>query len=129
MQNPLEVTFHDLQHNDNIEEIIQEKFEKLKSISPDITKCHIILEKLSKHHQSGNTACARLDIKIPHFEDIIISEKCDETEASLSHTVIKIFKRGKGLVREEIKRRHDKHRNSKEVILEKPTDEFDEDDF
>ena len=45
MQNPLQVTFHDMKHNKDIEATIAERFEKLKIWSPDITKCHVIIEK------------------------------------------------------------------------------------
>ena len=114
MQNPLEITFHDMQHNANIETVIREKFEKLKVISPNITKCHVVLEKLSKHHQSANTSCARLDLKVPHFDDIFINEKCIEGEAPLIKAVNKIFKRGQLLLREKKKkRRQDSHRSTR----------------
>ena len=67
MQNPLEITFRNLTNNPKIETLILEKFENVKKISPDVTKCHVILEKLSKHHQSANTSCVRLDLKVPHI--------------------------------------------------------------
>ncbi|MCA9399378.1 MAG: HPF/RaiA family ribosome-associated protein, partial [Candidatus Omnitrophica bacterium] len=110
MQNPLEITFHNTKQNSEIETVIQEKFEKLKQISPDLTKCHIVLEKLSKHHQTANTACARLDLKVPHISDIVISEKCNEDEESLKSAVIKVFKRSQAILREEKKHRRDRNR-------------------
>ncbi len=129
MQNPLEITFHDMHQNATIETIIQEKFEKIKTISPDVTKCHVSLEKLSKHHQSGNTSCARLDLKVPHFEDIFINEKCVEGEGPLITAVNKIFKRGQILLREEIKRRQDSHRVARpgKYSVEEKIEEDDED--
>ncbi len=105
MQNPLQVTFHDMPHNEEIEIIIAEKFEKLKIVSPDIIKCHVVVEKLSKHHQKANMACARLDLKVSHFDDIVINERCADDEAALKTAVLKIFKRGQVLVREGLKRR------------------------
>jgi len=113
MQNPLEITFHNIEHNDKIQETILHKFEKIKAVSSDITKCHVIIEKLSKHHQSANKSCVRLDLKVPHISDIVISEKCTESEADLSSTVIKVFKRAKSLLREEIGRIRANHRQPK----------------
>ena len=104
MQNPLEITFHNIDHNSKIENLILEKFENVKKISSVITKCHVTIERLSSHHQSANRSCVRLDVKVPHFTDIIISEKCSEDEASLLTTVIKVFKRAKSLLREEVAR-------------------------
>lgn len=109
MQNPLEITFHDINHNPKIEALIQEKFQKVQTIAPDVTKVHVVLEKLSKHHQKANTACVRLDIKVPHLDDIFVSEKCSEEEADLIKNVIKSFKHAKHHLREEIRRR--RHRN------------------
>jgi len=118
MQNPLEITFKDMDPREKLEEVIQDKFEKLKSVSPDITKCRVVLEKLSKNHKTSNTVCVRLDLKIPHFDDIVVSEKCGEDDASLTRTIIKVFKREKGLIREKIKYRQDQHRIPKEDVFE-----------
>jgi ribosome-associated translation inhibitor RaiA len=126
MQNPLQVTFHDLSHNEEIETIIEEKFAKLKIVSPDITKCHVVLEKLSKHHQKANTACARLDLKMAHFEDIVMSEKCTEETASLKTAVLKIFKRSLALVREGLKRRQNNKRAPMPLTLSIQTPEEDD---
>jgi len=112
MQNPLEITFRNMDLNEKIETLIHEKFENVKIISPDVTKCHIILEKLSKHHQSANRSCVRLDLKVPHINDIIVAEKCNEDEASMLSTVIKVFKRSKALLREEVTRIRDRKRVS-----------------
>lgn len=126
MKNPLEITFHNMNHIDEIEEIIQEKFEKVKVISPDVTKCHIILEKLSRHHQSANKSSVRLDIKVPHINDIVVSEKCTEDANELKTTVLKVFKRGKTLLREEVAKRRDKARHPKPDDLLEPPDAEDE---
>ena len=54
MQNPLEITFHDIPHSKNIEEIIIQKLDKIKKMNGTVLKCHVVLEKLSQHHQKGN---------------------------------------------------------------------------
>ena len=128
MQNPLEITFHNIEHNDKVEETILSKFEKIKAVSKDITKCHIIVEKLSNHHQSANKSCVRLDLKVPHISDIVVCEKCTEDEADLSTTVIKVFKRAKSLLREEVSRIRSNQRKPKDVNLEAEPDE-DEDEL
>jgi ribosome-associated translation inhibitor RaiA len=112
MQNPLQVSYHGLGHDKKIEALIDEKFEKLQAISPNITKCHVVLERLSKHHQKANPACARLDLKISHFDDIVISEKCADNSTSLQSAVLKIFKNALTIVREQVKYRQDKKRTA-----------------
>jgi|CXWL01.1.fsa_nt_gi ribosome-associated translation inhibitor RaiA len=110
MRNPLQVSFHDLQHSAEIETFIEEKFEKVKAESPDVTKCHVVLEKLSKHHQKGNMACVRLDLKISHFEDIVVTENCLADKTMLKSAVIKVFKQGVDLARQYKKHRLEKKR-------------------
>ena len=105
MKNPLQITFHDRSHNPEIEELIREKFEKIKFEYPSVTKCHVILEKQSKHHQKANLACARLDLKVSRFEDIVVTEKCLEDTASMKSAVLKVFKQGLDMVRKQKKRR------------------------
>ncbi len=117
MQNPLEITFHDLVRSEKLETLIQEKFEKLIKIRPDITKCHVFFEKQSKHHQKANSTIVRLDLKAPHLQDIVVSEKCDADVATMKTTVIKVFKRSQDLLLEKIKY----HRDLKRAGLQKDT--------
>jgi len=115
MQNPLEITFHDTRHSPEIEQLIREKFEKIKGMSPDISKCHVIVEKLSKHHKTGNTACVRMDLKVPHFSDIVVAEKCTEDEISMMAAANKVLKRGAMLMRKEINHRREGHRTPRDT--------------
>jgi ribosome-associated translation inhibitor RaiA len=110
MRNPLQVTFHDLQHSEEIETLIEEKFEKVKAETPDVTKCHVVLEKLSKHHQKGNMACVRLDLKVSRFEDIVVTENCLADKAMLKSAILKVFKQGVDLARQHKKHRLEKKR-------------------
>ena len=67
MQNPLEITFHDINPNPDLENLVRDKFEKITHITSKVTKCHIILEKLSKHHNTANACCVRMDLKDSTF--------------------------------------------------------------
>ncbi len=125
MQNPLEITFHDLVRNEKIEQLIVDKFAKLTKIRPDITKCHVFFEKQSKHHQKANSTIVRLDLKVPHLQDIVVSEKCDEDVATMKTTVIKVFKRSQDLLLEKIKYYRDLNRGG---IKENTAIDSDEDE-
>ena len=107
MKNPLLITFHDMHHNTEIEALIREKFEKIRFEYPDVTKCHVVLEKQSKHHQKANLACARLDLKVSRFEDIVVTEKCLDDTVSINSAVLKVFKQGLDMARKHKKRRLD----------------------
>lgn len=124
MQNPLEVTFHDLIRDESIEQLIEEKFMKLIKIRPDITKCHVFFEKQSKHHQKANSTIVRLDLKVPHFQDIVVSEQCSEDTAAIKTTVIKTFKRSQDLLLERIKYHRDLQRvDRKEMVAGNESEE------
>ena len=110
MQNPLLVTFHDIHHNGEIETLIKEKFSRVLNENPDVTKCHVVLEKQSKHHQKANMAHVRLDLKISHYEDIVVTEKCFEELVALKSAVSKAFKQALDLARKHKKRRLDHKR-------------------
>lgn len=127
MQNPLEITFHDLVRNEKLEALIKEKFEKLVKVRPDITKCHVFFEKQSKHHQKANRTIVRLDLKAPHLQDIVVSEKCDEDVAAMKTTVIKVFKRSQDLLLEKIKYHRDIKRSGLKETVAVDSDE-DEDE-
>jgi len=127
MQNPLQITFHGMSHNTDLEGVIREKFEKVKAVSPDVIKCHVTLEKLSRHHQKANTACIRFDLKVSHFEDIVLTEKCLEDIASLKSTVLKVFKHGIDLAHKR-KKRHLDHKRVPLGDLQAIEPRVDEDD-
>ncbi len=110
MQNPLQTIFHDIPHNGNIEALIQEKFEKVLEENPGVTKCHVVFEKLSNHHNKANMACVRLDLKVSRLEDIVVREECFEDAHSLTSAILKVFKRGLELSRKHKKRRLDNKR-------------------
>ncbi len=116
MNNPLQITFHDIHHNGEVEALIREKFEKVITESPDVTKCHVTIEKQSKHHKQGNEISVRMDLKIAHFEDIVVNEGCIEDTVSLKSAVSTVFKQGIDLARE-----HKKYRlEQKRVPVELP---------
>ena len=104
MNNPLEVSFRGIPQSQLVESVIQEKFEKVKRINKDIIKCHVVMEKLSNHHQKGNAYCVRLDLRLPHFSDIVVSEDSKEGEVLLASAVRETFKKAQSLMREQLER-------------------------
>ncbi len=82
---------------------------------------------MSKNHHKGNTACARLDLKVSHFDDIVITEKCQEDLGSLKSAVLKVLKGGLILVREEVKHRKElKRTGGRDSVIREEEDIEDE---
>lgn len=127
MHNPLHITLHDLNHNEDIKTVIQEKFTKITEAGLAVTKCHVVLEKLSKHHQKANMVSVRLDLKVAHFEDIVVTERCPEDPAALKSAVLKVFKQGLDLAHQEKKRRRSQDRRPlRDLVTADPEEPEDE---
>ena len=127
MQNPLEITFHDIPHSKNIEEIIIQKLDKIKKMNGTVLKCHVVLEKLSQHHQKGNAYCVRLDLKIDSFSDIVVTEESKEGELPLAATVRDVMKKGHDLAKQQVSKQREKDLRS-DVDVEAKSDLIPEDD-
>src|SRR5262245_49509453 len=112
MNNPLQITYHDITKNAGIEEVIEEKYEKILKENPGVTKCHIILEKQSRHHQKANEVHVRLDLKVSRLEDVVVTQRCAEDVIAMKSTVIKVFKEGIDTLRQTKKKRINSKRGS-----------------
>lgn len=125
MNNPLLITFHDIRHSTKVEDLIKEKFAKLQAERADVTKCHVFIEKETKHHRSSSAVVVRLDLKMPHIEDIVISEKATEDESTLTAAVIKAFKKSHELFHERMKYLRDQKRaaSARGVMVEEDVSE------
>ena len=127
MQNPLQITYHDMHHSEDLETLIKEKYAKILHENPDVTKCHVVLEKQSKHHQKANLALVRLDLKISRLEDVVVTEKCFEDLTSVKSAVLKAFKEALDLTRKHKQRRLDQKRVPLgELTAAEPVDTGDE---
>lgn len=123
MNNPLEITFRDIPPSQRVEDLINEKFNKIQSISNGVVRCRVIMKKLSKHHKKGNAYCVSLDIKLAHFPDIIVNEESKEGERPLTSAVREVFKRAHELVRKQIERRKKRVPSQEYPISESGVDE------
>jgi hypothetical protein len=103
MENPFLITFDGVPHNAEIEALINEKFEKIHAQNPPVIKCHVRLEQQSKHHNKGNKVSVCLDFKFAGFEDIVVTENCEEDPLSLKYAVLAVFKEAIELARERRK--------------------------
>ena len=75
MQVPIELSFRDVDHDDIIEQKIRDHAEALERIHPRITSCRITVEKPQEHMQSGRPWRVRLDITVPHGNEIVVRKE------------------------------------------------------
>lgn len=65
MQQPLQITFHEVDHSDAIEANIRARAAELERFYDRITSCHATVELANKRHHKGNLYRVRLEIHVP----------------------------------------------------------------
>jgi ribosome-associated translation inhibitor RaiA len=74
MQVPLEVAYRGIDPNPELDDLINEKAEKLDKVCDYISSCRVVVEKKQEHQSSGNPYRVRLDINVPHDNRVIVTE-------------------------------------------------------
>jgi ribosomal subunit interface protein len=77
MQIPLQISFHDVDHSDAVEDRIREKVSKLEQYCDHITSCRVVIEAPHRHHHQGRLYNVRLDVTVPGHEFVVKGDKGD----------------------------------------------------
>lgn len=80
MQLPLQITFRNMDHSTELEEIIQKKAVKLETFYDRIMGCRVMVEAPHKHHQHGHHYHVRVDLTVPG-EELVINRDPPKHEA------------------------------------------------
>jgi cold shock CspA family protein/ribosome-associated translation inhibitor RaiA len=80
MQLPLQVSFHNMERSDAIEEIVRAKADKLDHFADHIMSCRVVVEMPHRHHVHGNQYQVRVDITVPGEEIVINREPSEHTQ-------------------------------------------------
>ncbi len=68
MRLPIQVSFHNLDPSDEIEEMIRAEAERLDGYYDRIMSCRVVVDVPHRHHKEGNFYQVRIDLKIPGAE-------------------------------------------------------------
>lgn len=68
MQVPVQVTFRDVKHSEEVNDHINQKVEKLNQVADTIISCHVVIEYASKQQQNGKLYNARIVTNVPNKE-------------------------------------------------------------
>jgi ribosome-associated translation inhibitor RaiA len=75
MQNPLQITFHGIDHSETVEVRIREKAAKLEQLFDRITSCRVVIEphhrNTSSLHRKGEPFHIRIDVTVPGGELVV----------------------------------------------------------
>ena len=96
MKSALELTFRDVSRTPAIDRLIHNKIDKLEIIYDHIISCHLAVERPQRHLKTGNPYRVRLEIRVPHGNDIIATHESGQGDMHLSlETVIRdVFENG-----------------------------------
>ena len=71
MQKPIQVVFQDLNHSDEIEEVVRRHAEDLDQYFDRITGCRVVVQASYPHQHKGRVYTVRIDVSVPHKEILV----------------------------------------------------------
>jgi cold shock CspA family protein len=74
MKLPLQISFHNLDRSETIENRIWEEASQLDEFCDHIMSCRVVVDVPHRHHLTGNVYQVRLDIKVPGEEIAVTHE-------------------------------------------------------
>ena len=77
MQQPLRITFREMESSPAIEADIRTKAEALDRFADDIIGCHVVVEAPHRHHHRGRVYHVRIDIKVSGAEIVVSRDPAD----------------------------------------------------
>jgi ribosomal subunit interface protein len=80
MQQPIQITFRNLERSPAIEAKVLERAAKLDEFYERIMSCRVVIEELHRHHRHGNHYQVRVDLTVPGGE-LVATREPDEHHA------------------------------------------------
>jgi cold shock CspA family protein len=80
MKLPIQITFHNMPHDEAIESEIRAHVEWLDQYYDRIMSCRIVVDRPHRHHKEGNIYHVRIDLKLPGAELVVKREPSEHTD-------------------------------------------------
>ena len=71
MQQPLRITFKEMEPSDAVETWVKEHAAKLEKFYDRIIHCHVVIEAPDRHSHHGGLYCIHIDITVPGHEIVV----------------------------------------------------------
>lgn len=122
MQLPVEISYHGVPKNAEIDALILAKAERLNKFCDHISRCDVIIEQPNHAQQSGNAHRVRIDVTVPPGHELVADERPTEHEMHepLSKIVNDAFKTMERQLKELVQRQRS------EVKTHEPADVVEE---
>jgi ribosome-associated translation inhibitor RaiA len=108
----LEVHYRNVEKAPAIEELIQEKVDKLQQVFSDVMSCRVSIERPQQHQQVGNPYRVRLDLKIPGGEIVAVRES---SKGDMHDSLLKVTRDAFSAARRRLRERGRKMRGDVKV--------------
>jgi ribosome-associated translation inhibitor RaiA len=72
MQVPLEIILKNVEHKQDIEDVVYEKLGKLEQVCDHIISCRIFVEQNPTHQHKSCSYHIRLDVRMPPHHEIVV---------------------------------------------------------
>ena len=74
MQEPLEISFNDIEKTPQLEALIREKTERLEKFSDAIVSCHVDVAQPHAHQNSGSGYRVCIELRVPPKDSLVAHE-------------------------------------------------------
>ena len=81
MQNPLQITFRNMEPSEAMEADVRDKAAKLDEFYDQIMSCRVVVEAHHHRHHKGNLYHVRIHITVPGEKEIVVSREPAEKHA------------------------------------------------
>ncbi|MEL7052197.1 MAG: HPF/RaiA family ribosome-associated protein [Cyanobacteria bacterium J06588_5] len=78
MRVPPEISYRGINKTDALETLVAEKIAKLERFYSEISSCHLSIEKVHDHPNSGSPYRVRIDITVPEDREIVVDKSPDK---------------------------------------------------
>lgn len=78
MRVPIEITYRNVDKRKSIEQLIQEKADKLNDFHDGIVSCRVSVEQDQESKRSGNPFHVRISLRVPPGQELVVHQKSDE---------------------------------------------------
>ncbi|MFL6564243.1 MAG: HPF/RaiA family ribosome-associated protein [Burkholderiales bacterium] len=70
-----EITFHDVDRSQWVEDYIVQRLDKLERFASGITRCHVTLSQENASHKRGNRYSVMVEVRIPPQHDLAVKKQ------------------------------------------------------
>ena len=90
MQIPAEITFHNIQHSDWVEQAIREKIIRLEKLFDRLVVCRVRVEKRANNAQNSIPPVVRIEIGVPGHKDLVVSHEPEHLQQKFADPDMRI---------------------------------------